>query len=272
MAFTGGDPACRLGSDIRGARRAVAQFAAGLAGLGVGPGDAVATLMGKSAELVIAAARGSGTAVLFTCRCSPRSRLRPSPSGWPGAALWWSWPTRIGRAELGPGSDIRRPWRIVSGGGYASLGDVPLAEMMANGDAGPQAPPEAVGAAAPLVLVRIGTAGAPKGVPVALLRALAGICCYMDYGLELPPKMPTGTRPTRPGMGLRPVLRNPRAIGHRDTQHPAARRVLAVDFQVLQRFGVTNSRPRRPSTARYVPATISPWVTSCGRLPRPGSH
>lgn len=31
-----------------------AGFAAGLAGLGVGPGDAVATLMGKSAELVIA--------------------------------------------------------------------------------------------------------------------------------------------------------------------------------------------------------------------------
>ena len=56
-----------------------ARFAAGLARLGVGPGDAVATLMGKSAELVVALLgiwrRGAVHVPLFTAFAAPRDRV-----------------------------------------------------------------------------------------------------------------------------------------------------------------------------------------------------
>ena len=44
------------------------------------------------------------------------------------------------------------------------------------------------GPAAPLVLIfTSGTTGAPKGVPVPV-QALAGISCYMEYGLDVRPE------------------------------------------------------------------------------------
>src|SRR5260370_78103 len=89
------------------------------------------------------------------------------------------------RGKLAPGGDIRaqQAWRGV-GGGRARPGDVPLAEMMATGGIGLEAPPVAAGPAAPLVLIfTSGTTGAPKGVPVPV-RALAGMGCYMQYGLD----------------------------------------------------------------------------------------
>src|SRR5258708_826533 len=124
-----------------------ARFAAGLAGLGVGPGDAVATLMGKSADL--------------------------------GVALLGIW--RRGAAH------------------------VPLFTAVAP----------------PAIAFRLARSDAKAGVGAgrnALLHAVrpgrAASRCVLERG--------------RPGLGLRPVLRNPRATGGRDAQHPAARRILRL--------------------------------------------
>ncbi|HEY6315867.1 MAG TPA: AMP-binding protein [Streptosporangiaceae bacterium] len=112
-----------------------ARFAAGLAGLGVGRGDAVATLMGKSAELVVALLgiwrRGAVHVPLFTAFAPAAIAFRLARSG---AAVVVAGEDQ--RAKLEPGSDMPAdpPWRIVSGG-RSRPGDVPLAEMMATGAA-----------------------------------------------------------------------------------------------------------------------------------------
>ena len=65
------------------------RVAAGLAELGVSAGDAVATLMGKSADY-LATVMGSGGWVRHTCHCSPRSPHRRSRCGSTAAApRWW---------------------------------------------------------------------------------------------------------------------------------------------------------------------------------------
>ena len=68
-------------------RDASSRFAGGLAGLGVSPGEAVAVLMGKSAELVIALLGiwrlGAVHVPLFTAFASPAIALRLEASGAP---------------------------------------------------------------------------------------------------------------------------------------------------------------------------------------------
>jgi acetyl-CoA synthetase len=116
-----------------------ARFAAGLARLGVGPGDAVATLMGKSAELVVALLgiwrRGAVHVPLFTAFAPPAIAFRLAGSGAKVVVA-----DGDQRAKLDPAGGVPAgpPWRIVSDAGRP--GDVPLAEMTA-GPVGPEAPP-----------------------------------------------------------------------------------------------------------------------------------
>ena len=92
------------------------------------------------------------------------------------------------RAKLDPGGGLpgEPPWRVISGSRHP--GDVPLAEMMSTDGTAPRVEPAVTGPAAPLVLIfTSGTTGAPKGVPVPV-RALAGISCYMEFGLDAQPE------------------------------------------------------------------------------------
>jgi acetyl-CoA synthetase len=153
------------------------RFAANLAALGVGPGDAVATLMGKSAELVVALLGiwrlGAVHVPLFTAFAPPAIEFRLARSG---AKVVVADEDQRAKLDFGDGMPGEAPWRVISGG--RQPGDLPLAEIQ----------PAVTGPAAPLGLIfTSGTTGAPKGVPVPV-RALAGISCYMEYGLDVQPE------------------------------------------------------------------------------------
>ena len=122
------------------------QAAAALASLGVGDGDRVATLMGKSEELVVTLLGiwrlGAVHVPLFTAFAPSAIAVRLIPSA-----------TKVlvcdagQRAKLDPSEDIPAdaPWQVVS--------------------------PE-------------GTTGDPKAVPVPV-KALASFAIYMEYGLDV---------------------------------------------------------------------------------------
>ena len=115
-----------------------ARFAAGLAGLGVGPGDAVATLMGKSVELVVALLGiwrlGAVHVPLFTAFAPPAIAFRLEKSG---AKVVVADEDQRAKLDPGGGMSSRRAWRIVTGG-RPRPGDVAAAEMMATGTCEPE--------------------------------------------------------------------------------------------------------------------------------------
>jgi acetyl-CoA synthetase len=165
------------------------RFAASLAGLGVRPGDRVATLMGKSREYLITVLGiwrlGAVHVPLFTAFAPPAIALRLLGCG--AAAVVCD---GAQRGKLDSGEDIPpgAPWRVIvadpdPGSGSAGADDLDFAGLLAAHE--PGIPAAALGGDAPIVhIYTSGTTGRPKGVVVPAV-ALAGFHAYAEFGCDV---------------------------------------------------------------------------------------
>ncbi|SDD04413.1 AMP-binding protein [Rhodococcus tukisamuensis] len=219
------------------------RFAAALADLGVEPGDCVATLMGKSAELVVALLgiwrRGAVHVPLFTAFAAPAIAFRLGASG---AKVVLS--DRDQLAKLAPGEDIPAdaPWRVIVAAGDPQSDDQLRFQDLLDAHAAddPAGAAVARGGDAPIVqLFTSGTTGTPKGVPVPV-RALASFHGYMEFGLDVR-EDDVFWNAADPGWayGLYYALLGPLAAGRRSLLlHSGFSAQLT--WQVIEKFGVTN--------------------------------
>ncbi|MGW0593049.1 AMP-binding protein [Streptosporangium sp. NPDC002607] len=214
------------------------RFAAGLAALGVSAGDRVATLMGKSAELVIVLLGiwrlGAVQVPLFTAFAPPAIALRITGNNTTAIVVD---PSQ--RAKLDPGDDIPADpgWTIITTG-EATGQDVSFGDLLATDRPVPE--PVAVGGDGILIeLFTSGTTGTPKGVPVSL-RALAGVHAYQVLGLDHTSE-DVFWNAADPGWayGLYYAVVGPLASGRRSLLLRAGFSP-ELTWQVLSRFGVTN--------------------------------
>ncbi|ONM49351.1 AMP-binding protein [Nocardia donostiensis] len=223
-------------------REKSARFAAALAELGVGRGDRVATLMGKSADLVVALLaiwrRGAVHVPLFTAFAPPAIAFRL------GAAAASVVIADAGQAaKLSPGDDIPvdAPWQVIVAGGEPAAGQLAMSALLTAHQADdPRAEPVPVGGDGLLVqLFTSGTTGTPKGVPIPL-RALASFHAYQEFALDVRPD-DVFWNAADPGWayGLYYAILGPLAAGTRSLLLHAGFSP-ALTWQVLQRFGVTN--------------------------------
>ncbi|MGW0174972.1 AMP-binding protein [Rhodococcus sp. NPDC003322] len=236
------------------------KFAAALADLGVEPGDCVATLMGKSAELVVALLgiwrRGAVHVPLFTAFASPAIAFRLDSSGAKVVVA-----DRNQLDKLAPGEDIPAdaPWTvIVAAGEPESDGQLKLSDLLAAhpGD-DPKGAAVAVGAQGPIVqLFTSGTTGTPKGVPVPV-RALASFHGYMEFGLDVRSD-DVFWNAADPGWayGLYYALLGPLASGTRSLLLHAGFSA-PLTWQVIEKFGVTNFAAA-PTVYRSLRADTNP--------------
>lgn len=219
------------------------KFAAALADLGVEPGDCVATLMGKSSELVVALLgiwrRGAVHVPLFTAFASPAIAFRLTSSGAKVVVA-----DRNQLDKLAPGEDIPAdaPWTvIVAAGEPASDTQLRLSDLLAAHAADdPKGAAVAVGANGPLVqLFTSGTTGTPKGVPVPV-RALASFHGYVEFGLDVRSD-DVFWNAADPGWayGLYYALLGPLAAGIRSLLLHAGFSA-GLTWKVIETFGVTN--------------------------------
>jgi acetyl-CoA synthetase len=219
------------------------KFAAALADLGVEPGDCVATLMGKSSELVVALLgiwrRGAVHVPLFTAFAPPAIAFRLTSSGAKVVVA-----DRNQLDKLAPGEDIPAdaPWTvIVAAGEPASDTQLRLSDLLASHAADdPKGAAVAVGANGPLVqLFTSGTTGTPKGVPVPV-RALASFHGYVEFGLDVRSD-DVFWNAADPGWayGLYYALLGPLAAGIRSLLLHAGFSA-ELTWKVIETFGVTN--------------------------------
>ncbi len=167
------------------------QAAAALKRLGVGPGDRVATLMGKSEDLVVTLLGiwrlGAVHVPLFTAFAPPAIAARLFPSAAKVVVCDVSQ-----RSKLEPSPDIpaSAPWMVVMAGGPQGpqkpqeLGGELLLQDLLDAEE-PGFPAALRTDRDPIVeLFTSGTTGPPKGVLVPV-RALASFKAYMEYGLDV---------------------------------------------------------------------------------------
>ncbi|NLU81509.1 AMP-binding protein [Rhodococcus sp. HNM0569] len=223
-----------------------AKFAAALAGLGVEPGDRVGTLMGKSAELVIALLgiwrRGAVHVPLFTAFAPAAIALRLTASDAKAVVV------DAGQlAKLAPGDDMPADpgWRVVVARGDEDTASTDeyddFSRLLGEHDADdPSGARVAVGGDGVLVqLFTSGTTGTPKGVPVPV-RALASFHAYQEFGLDVRDD-DVFWNAADPGWayGLYYAVLAPLATGRRSILLHAG---FSADltWRVIETFGVTN--------------------------------
>ncbi|NKQ53949.1 AMP-binding protein [Amycolatopsis sp. K13G38] len=201
-----------------------ARFATALAGMGVGRGDRVATLMGKSADLVVALLGiwrlGAVQVPLFTAFAPPAIAARID-----GVKVVVADTGQLAKLAEVPGDR-----RVISTG----------PEFDALLSAQPQAEPVAVGEDGLFVeLFTSGTTGAPKGVPIPV-RAIRAMRMYQEYGLDQQPG-DVFWNAADPGWayGLYYAIIGPLALG-RPSILLSAGFSPELTCSVLDRFGVTN--------------------------------
>ncbi len=235
-------------------REESARFAAALAGLGVHPGDAVAVLMGRSAELVVALLgiwrRGAVHVPLFTAFAAPAIAMRLEASGARVVVADADQAAKLGTAEGGP--------RVIVAGGAPEAGQLSFRELLtAYTGEEPEAASVAVGGDGPLVLLfTSGTTGTPKGVPVPL-RALASFVAYLEFGLDVSDD-DVYWNAADPGWayGLYYAVLAPLAARRRSLLLHAGFSP-ALTWQVVERFGVTNLAAA-PTVYRALRADATP--------------
>jgi len=158
--------------------------AAALARLGVQPGDRVATLMGKSADLVTVLLGiwrlGAVHVPLFTAFATPAVEVRLRSSGTSVVVADYGWLDKL--TALDQSLDVTV---VVAGRGTAGpvAGTLDLDGILAAEQ--PGYPAAERGPDDPIVeIFTSGTTGAPKGVPVPV-KALRAFHAYLHYGLDV---------------------------------------------------------------------------------------
>ncbi|SIR80366.1 AMP-binding protein [Williamsia sterculiae] len=202
------------------------RFATGLARCGVGRGEAVGVLMGKSSDLVVALLGiwrlGAVQVPLFTAFATPAIELRVRASG---AQVVIADADQA--VKLDPFDDLT----VIRGG-------TEFAGLIADNE--PYEASVAVGGDGTMVqLFTSGTTGTPKGVPVPV-RAIAAFHAYMIYALDVSDE-DVFWNAADPGWayGLYYGLIGPMAIGRPNLLLRAGFSP-HLTLDVMQRFGVTN--------------------------------
>lgn len=160
------------------------RLASAFAGLGIGPSDCVATLMGKSPEYLVTLLAiwrvGAVHVPLFTAFAAPAVEMRIAASR---TKLVVCDPDQLGK--LATGSDGGPNTIVVTGDASADVATVRWNDLVEREPAGYRS--HAVGGDGPMIQIYTsGTTGAPKGV-VAPVRALASFQAYGEFGLDLRP-------------------------------------------------------------------------------------
>jgi acetyl-CoA synthetase len=158
--------------------------AAALARLGVKPGDRVATLMGKSAELVAVLLGiwrlGAVHVPLFTAFATPAIEVRLRSSGASVIVADYGWLGKLTGLDRSLGVTV-----VVADWGTAgpATGTLDLDRMLDAEQ--PGFPAAERNLEDPIVeIFTSGTTGAPKGVPVPA-KALRAFHAYLHYGLDV---------------------------------------------------------------------------------------